>query len=229
MDKKKDFLGLDDETDVFEKKALDKKFKKNIYDSKKGKILLDLQKTFKGDDRFHLDKSFKNDIEFEKLPNAIKQANLELQYDIEEKEKVNKKIKETDIKHEKNGQFSILKQMFPRERIKNEDKSEQTEKKSLIVQRFDPKQLNSKKFIINEKNEKASTKNKKKNVISLVSGIDKKKKNFIKAEAILKAKIHKKTDIKDVPTKKIKKIDYKAWKELIQDNNNDQNTKLFSK
>jgi len=232
-DTKKDWLELgdnDDPSEAFFQKDLDKKFQKNIYDSKKGKILLDLQKSFKGDDRFHLNKSFKNDIEFDKLPNMVKLANRELQYDLNDSEKKEKKHNETDLDREKNGQLSILKNMFPKEKINSEAKKIFTKNlDSLIVPRFDPTKAQCKNLIIDDK----ITKNKKKggeNKFKMASGIDKKKKNILKAQAILKETISKPNTV-DRPKKKIKKIDYQAWKKLIQEPKfeNDKVGTLFSK
>ena len=233
-EKKTDWLELGEEfnekSEGF-RKSIDKRFKKNIYDSKKGKILLDLQRTFKGDDRFHLDKKFENDVDFEKLPNSVKLANMELQYDLEDVETEPKPKKKhhdiDDVEQEKDGQLKILKQMFPKERIKKETKKTTTFQ-NLIVARFDPKQVQCKKLIITENNTTNKGKDKKnKRKLGLESGIDKKKKNLMKAEAILKRKIQKPDGMKDTPTKKIKKIDYQAWKKLIQ-NDNEPMT-LFSK
>lgn len=49
-------------------------FNKNrsIFDTKKGQVLFELQKSFKGDNRFKMDSRFAEDIEVDKLPNTIK-------------------------------------------------------------------------------------------------------------------------------------------------------------
>ena len=134
------------------------------------------------------------------------------------------------MEHEKDGQFNILKGMFPKERIKKEG-NHTNNMKNLIVTRFDPKQANCQNLIINEvekKNKELKEKNSKK--LTLESGIDKKRKNLMKAEAILKKKIHKNVNENENPVKKFKKIDYQAWKNLMQTPaEDDKPMTLFSK
>ena len=236
--KKNDWLELDDNendeksTGLFSK-DVENKFHKNIYDSKKGKILLDLQKTFKGDDRFHLNKSFKNDVEFDKLPNNIKLANRELEFDLNETEKSEKKKKkkeEINLEDEKNSQMNILKSLFPREKINNDKKKTHVKTfDELIVPRFDPTKAQCKNLIIDEK--KKPKKKKEGNKLKIESGIDRKKKNLLKAQAILKEKLGDNDKTVQPARKKIKKIDYQAWKNLMQESKSETNqpVTLFSK
>lgn len=45
---------------------------RSIFDTKKGQVLFELQKSFKGDSRFKMDKRFAEDIDATKLPNSLK-------------------------------------------------------------------------------------------------------------------------------------------------------------
>lgn len=226
--KNNDWLDLNDseenEGKSFNKEKIEASFGKKIYDSKKGKILLDLQKTYKGDERFRLGKNFNNDIEFDKLPNLIKLANKELEYDLEEPKK--EKNKDTEIDNEKNSQLSILRGLFPKEKITNDRKKTN---KNLIIPRFDPTQPNTKSLIVNETVTKKSKDSKKEKKTFIKAGIDKKKKNILKAESILQNKVIKKAKNNDKKQKIIKKIDYQAWKTLTQSGENEQSFKLFTK
>lgn len=48
-------------------------FNNDLYDSKQGKLVLELTKTYKGDSRFKLDERFKDDIDVDKLPQKFKE------------------------------------------------------------------------------------------------------------------------------------------------------------
>lgn len=39
-----------------------------LFDGEKGRLLLEISKTYKGDSRFKLDDRFRDDVEIEKLP-----------------------------------------------------------------------------------------------------------------------------------------------------------------
>ena len=43
-------------------------FNNNIFEGNKGRVLLELSKTYKGDDRFKLNQKFREDLEVDKLP-----------------------------------------------------------------------------------------------------------------------------------------------------------------
>ena len=49
------------------------KLKKSQFEGKKGRLLLELQKSYKGDERFKLTEKFKDDIEVDKLKNSFRQ------------------------------------------------------------------------------------------------------------------------------------------------------------
>lgn len=49
------------------------KLRKAQFEGKKGRLLLELQKSYKGDERFKLTEKFKDDIEVDKLKNSFRQ------------------------------------------------------------------------------------------------------------------------------------------------------------
>ncbi|EAR97632.1 hypothetical protein TTHERM_01087850 (macronuclear) [Tetrahymena thermophila SB210] len=53
----------------------------SIFDTKKGQVLFELQKSYKGDERFRLDKRFAEDIDAEKLPNTLKQLTTGIDFE----------------------------------------------------------------------------------------------------------------------------------------------------
>lgn len=209
-----DWFGLNENDDNFH---VDIRFENKIYDSKKGKLLLELQKTFKGDERFKLGKKFKNDVEFEKLPNSVKLANKDLEFELEENEDEkfqSQKNKKNSIEIEKDSQINILKALFPKERIKNDQKTKNNTSKNLIIPRFDPTKPQTNELIVKE-TPKIAEKIKKGKKIGIDSGVDKKKKNLLKADSILKKTIHK-NEKKSEKAKVVKNINYEAWKTLTQ-------------
>lgn len=228
-------LGLNENDDISHNNSHDTRFENKIYDSKKGKLLLELQKTFKGDDRFKLGKKFKNDVEFEKLPNSVKQANKDLEFDLEDEKQEVPKHKKNSLEIEKDSQFNILKALFPQERIRNDQKSKNITGKNLILPRFDPSKPHTNELIIKE-TPKIAARKKKENKIRIDSGVDKKKKNLLKADSILKKTIHKTEKIPEKAKKLIKHINYEAWKTLTQKTQTEEDNsaeplkfKLFSK
>lgn len=50
------------------KKDNNNNFSKTVFEGDKGRVLLQLSKSYKGDNRFKLDSRFKDDIEPSKLP-----------------------------------------------------------------------------------------------------------------------------------------------------------------
>ena len=129
--------------------------KKKQFEGNKGKMLLELQKTYKGDDRFKFDKKFSNDIEVNRISYGVKE--LTDVFD-KRKEDIKKpfpsKLKnkgtvtiEDELREEKQRNISILSKI-----ISNEDflsiRPKTTNHQSLIIKRFDPL-LNIGKEIVN--------------------------------------------------------------------------------
>ena len=263
-------------------------FSNKIFDSKEGHLLLELQKTYKGDSRFKLDKRFKGDVEFEKLPNNVKLVTKDIikegdqaqdreyekirDLDKEERRRKRREAKalaaETneegglaveDLGAEREKQKNILQELLPDEKILSKPAPKQKSfSNNYIVPRFDPTQLKACKTLIIQKEAKApKEKLLKKGLIApkIESGIDKARKNLLKANFLL-GKMKEKTEERlgklkkdgendenddgavnpsdysdsenpEVPKiKKIRKIDYKKWKTII--NNNPGDIKSFS-
>lgn len=49
------------------------KFESKVLNGDKGKLMLEINKTFKGDSRFKLDQRFEKDVDIEKMPDKFKQ------------------------------------------------------------------------------------------------------------------------------------------------------------
>lgn len=47
-------------------------FNNQIFEGNKGKVMLELSKTYKGDSRFKLDQRFQDDIDVDKLPQKFR-------------------------------------------------------------------------------------------------------------------------------------------------------------
>ena len=48
-------------------------FENKVLDGEKGKLMLEISKTFKGDSRFQLDEKFQKDVDIDKMPEKFKQ------------------------------------------------------------------------------------------------------------------------------------------------------------
>lgn len=65
-------------------------FNNEIFEGTKGKVMLQLSKTYKGDSRFKLDGRFQDDIDVDKLPQKFREI---AEKGVIEKLQKNKKIK----------------------------------------------------------------------------------------------------------------------------------------
>lgn len=109
-----DWLGLDNDEPV--KQA---NFEKTFFEgSNKGKLLFELQKSYKGDDRFVLDKRFAKDFDASKLPNTIKQSNQAYlnQSNFFSPSPSSSQPVPSSLTDEKNNQKKILRDLFPEDR-----------------------------------------------------------------------------------------------------------------
>lgn len=79
------------------------KFGNKIFEGAKGRVLLELSKTYKGDERFKLNEKFREDLDVEKLPQKFKQ--------IAEKQVLDEAIGKTK-KITKKAQPSLIIQRF---------------------------------------------------------------------------------------------------------------------
>lgn len=68
------------------------KFESKILDGDKGKLMLEINKTFRGDSRFRLDQRFEKDVDIQEMPDKFKQKlENELLQKVKEKTKTIKK------------------------------------------------------------------------------------------------------------------------------------------
>lgn len=68
------------------------KFESKILDGDKGKLMLEINKTFRGDSRFKLDERFEKDVDIQEMPDKFKQKlENELLLKVKEKTKTIKK------------------------------------------------------------------------------------------------------------------------------------------
>lgn len=142
----KDFFNLNDNAGDSEDDNFEIALKKRQFEGNKGEMLLELQKTYKGDQRFKLDNKFMNDIDINKVSNGIKELTDVFDRKSEDKIKpiVSKKNKknetitiEEELKREKQRNISILSQIISNEEFLS-IKPKTTNHQSLIIKRFDP-------------------------------------------------------------------------------------------
>lgn len=208
--KVEEWLGSENE-DEMEYSGFDKK----INNHKNERERMELQKSYKGDSRFKLHESFKDDIDFERLPEVVKGEFPVPSTHIPEEHNTN----EYDFEGEKFLESQILRSLHPETKFSNGIcKVDHLRKESFLLKRFDPtrdKPLPT----LKEAEPKISAKSKKTAGIS--AGIDKKSLKIKRANEILKA------PQKEIPYKeKVKKINYTAWENLIKEK--PENCKLFS-
>lgn len=109
-----DWLGLDNDEPVKEVN-----FEKTFFEgSNKGKLLFELQKSYKGDDRFVLDKRFAKDLDVSKLSNTIKLSNQAYinQSSFFPPPPTSSQPHPSSLVDEKNNQKKILRDLFPEDR-----------------------------------------------------------------------------------------------------------------
>jgi hypothetical protein len=150
---------------------------KKQFQGKKGKMLLELQKSYKNDQRFVLNKNFKDDIEVAKVPKNLKfesNAFEENEKDKIKKEKVSKEQIDIEIKEEKNKNFNILANILSNEEFLKFNNKKPNNPKNLLIKRFDPS-LNLGKELVKEiKPKEAPVKEKpQKNTMKLEKGVNK--------------------------------------------------------
>ena len=140
-----DFFNLDDKNEHSEDDNFELALNKKQFEGNKGNMLLELQKTFKGDERFKIDKKFENDIETKKVSYGLKQLTdafdgkdgITLNVKKTKTNKNNSLSIEQQLKDEKQRNISILAQV-----ISNEDflskRPKNNNPNSLLIKRFDP-------------------------------------------------------------------------------------------
>eukprot|EP01015_Nassula_variabilis_P004046 TRINITY_DN12787_c0_g1_i1.p3 TRINITY_DN12787_c0_g1~~TRINITY_DN12787_c0_g1_i1.p3 ORF type:complete len:226 (+),score=47.46 TRINITY_DN12787_c0_g1_i1:103-780(+) len=219
------------------------------------RLLLELQKSYKGDSRFVLDERFTDDVEIEKLPNLIKQMNADYIDQLEGRQQAPEEVEEQDpeekeLVNERLNALQILESVLPEDQkrvlraSKLNEKDDRKVGKSVVIQRFDPSLLGSSKLLVTNKEEtskkgpqanKKNNEKKGKKQPKIESGIDIKKKNSMKVDKLLEKGVKN----GNVIASKLKKqpkapvlrkadIKYSAWKEIIgQKDEGAEGFKLF--
>jgi hypothetical protein len=142
----KDFFNLNDKGEESEDDNFEIALKKKQFEGNKGQMLLELQKTYKGDKRFKLDNKFVNDMDVKKVSYGVKELTDVFDNKNEDIKKLvnHNKIKkkeiitiEDELKREKQRNISILSQIISNEEFLS-IKPKTTNHQSLITKRFDP-------------------------------------------------------------------------------------------
>jgi hypothetical protein len=158
-----DFLGINGE--IEDDEGFELALQKKQFQGKKGNMLMELQKSYKGDDRFVFDKKFKNDVDTKLVSRKLK--NTTDVFDEQEKKEIFKK----EISEEKNKNMNILSSILTNEEFFTFNNKKPNPKK-LIIKRFDPALGLGNDLIIKKEEKKVEE-----NVIKLEKGVSR-KKNF---------------------------------------------------
>lgn len=158
--------------DVFER-AL----KKKQFEGKKGHLLMELQTSYKNDQRFLLDKKFKDDVDSRKVSGTVKQMTHVFDKDrranFYSHIKVSNKIevKDQEIVDEKNKNMSILSQVISNsEFLGTVQPKKYSNPKNFLIKRFDPR-LNMGKDLVIKEDKNQSAKELSYNTIKLQKGM----------------------------------------------------------
>ena len=119
--------------------------KKSQFEGHKGRLLLELQKSYKGDSRFKLTDKFKDDIEVGRLKNSFRQITDK---DILEMQPEPESVVADDFQQERQKQLSYISSIVPessRPIHKPIQKVKSTQE--LIVKRFDPTSAKGNKML----------------------------------------------------------------------------------
>lgn len=212
------------------KSNLDKALKKTQFTGKSGKMLMELQKSYKDEQRFVLDKKFKNDIEVQRIPQKLKEVTHAFdKKDIEEsyaKERVNPND-DINSAQEKNKNLSILSSIIPNSEFLSTSKRV-FNPRNLIQKRFDPT-LNLGKELLIVEDKKVAVVDTKYTTMKLEKGVglnnvynksyegivDKNEKNFKKMKRKEKDYVMSKVvnEVNDELEHKIE-INYDSWKNI---------------
>lgn len=245
-----DFLGLSEnswdgheEDDIHFKKALDKR----QFQGKAGHKLMELQKSYKDDKRFQLDKKFRGDIESSKVSKQLK--NLTHAFDEPDDVPTDNKIRKVkkrdqsklnedeifreEMEKEKNKNLSILSSLIPNQEFLSVAKRVH-DPKSLIIKRFDPKLNIGKELLIPES--KPTKINKPDNVITLARGFNPFKDSNTEVPQKNNKKLNKKekdkvlnkviNEMNNQIEQKIE-INYDSWKDVTKNKGTSSGFSLF--
>ena len=143
---------------------------KKQFEGEKGKLLLQLQNSYVNDKRFILNSTFKDDINYKKLPSYLKESKNANNFEYEE---IDPEAEDENIELEKKRNMSILAEILPNSAFL-EHKSIDKPTNKLIIKRFDPGLQLGGAGVEAIKNEKKSKNNN--------GGVEKNEKNFVKLE-----------------------------------------------
>ena len=175
--------------------------KDKLFSGKNGRVLFELQKSYKGDDRFKLDERF-IEIDKEKLPER-----LFLNFDKEEDESIDMEgdgeAVDMDLEKEKYNYYRIMEKVLGIELNRPRKK-----KVASGIMRFDPSKLSSEDLIVKAK------------------PIEKPKPVVLKAKPVKKKKTKIKTSKRIKKARKFD-IDYSALKDTADKKEEIKSFKLF--
>lgn len=224
------FENDDDDNDELTS-VFDKALKKKQFQGEKGKMLFELQKSINNSDlRFTLDKKFKDDVLYKKLPQSVKEmtSNASQSKDYSYNMMDIPLTQNDEIVIERNKNLSILSSLLTNTEYLNH-KPKETNVKKLLMKRYDP-QLNlgdsGVSIIKEDKAQLSSELIKKDNVIRLEKGVEVFKaplpnEYLNKHQKELKKKIkeqqlkEKMNEINDNMNGEVR-INYDKWKETIK-------------
>jgi hypothetical protein len=171
-----DFLHINDVDEQEAIRDFDKALQKKQFQGKKGKMLLELQKSYKDDKRFTMNKNFKNDLDVSKVPINLKNMSYAFNEKIVKGTYQEKDI-DLEIKEERNKNYSILSSILTNEEFLKVNNKKTNNPKNLIIKRFDPS-LNIGNELVREIKSKEEVKAEKvKNTIKLDKGVGIRKKS----------------------------------------------------
>jgi len=160
-------------------------FDNKLYEGSKGHLLLQLQKSYRGDERFKMDNRFSNDIESKKITSSVKgimdSKDLTLLDKVEKKKKrIREKNRDDDeiiAEKEKDKAFQILSEIVPQNEVFLKPTSDKKRFNGgapgvFMMKRFDPSKKESKEMLLPFRDEKKKVEEEvKKNVIKIESGV----------------------------------------------------------
>lgn len=200
---------------------------KKQFQGKKGQMLMELQQSYRDDQRFILDKKFKGDIDVKKISKNVKSMTTLFDKTKETFTSNPEIITQEEISSEKNKNLSILSQVISNtEFLTHNKKYSGHNPKNILIKRYDPKLNLGRQLEITDKKEsdaKIDFENEK-NVIKLEKGVDKSKPspNEKESRSLPQSKKSKEYEIKNMFNKLNDEIEtkveikYDSWKQILK-------------